>query len=228
MIPCGLSLSAAARSEIERGVQVLMFLRKLVLPTAFLLVVLPALHASAELLLYERTVSVNRSVNTFDGDQFDLDLIFGDHQFVPTNEVILFDGLVVSPADVGSIYEAALGGDANFLTVSGRVTDSLNEYISVSITEDILGGLNEQRISRENKFFQQEAPPDLSGSLVEKITMEIDSFTLAGPGDVVEGDPVDLVVTISFFGIPEPQTIALLGFGLAGLLSCPKLRHRRD
>ena len=199
--------------------------RQLVFASTVLSVGMLALHAGAETLLYEQTISINRSPNNFDIDQFDLDLVFGDNPFVPTNPITLFDALVVSPADVGSIFEATSGTDTNFSTVSSRVTDGLDEYITVSMTEDEVGGLTEERIAQENMFFEQALPPDLFGTSVEKVTLEVDSFTLAGPDEAVEGQPVDLVVTISFFGIPEPQSLALLGVGIAFLLAMGKLRR---
>lgn len=201
--------------------------RQLVLPI-LLITALPALAARAEILLSEQTVSINRSSNIFDVSHFDLDLVFGDNPFVPSNEVILFDGLIVSPADVGSVYEANSGTE--FDTVSARVTDALNEYITVSMTEDQPDGLGDGRISFEDAFFDRPFPanpPDLAGNVIERVTLEIDSFTLAGPQALVEGQPVDLVVTISFFGIPEPQTIALLGLGLASYAGSFILRRPR-
>ena len=54
-----------------------MIRRKIVLPSILLAVALLALNASAGALLYERTVSVNRSVNIFDVENFDVDLVFG-------------------------------------------------------------------------------------------------------------------------------------------------------
>lgn len=205
--------------------------RQLVLTSTFLLAICSALHAGAEILLFEQTISINRSPNIFDNDHFDVDVVFGDSPFVPTNAVVLFDGLVVSPDDVGSIYEATAGTDVSFSTVAGRVTDGLDEFIIVSMTEDEVGGLKDERISQEKMFFEQTlpaSPPDLAGNDIEKVTLEVDSFTLAGPGESVEGQPVDLVVTISFFGIPEPQTLAMLGIGLASFMTLRKRRVERD
>jgi len=204
-----------------------MILRKNLLPIMLLLLVL-ASQAGAEVLIYKHTLSINNSTNKFDIDHFDLDLRFGNHQFIPSNEAKLFEALIISPADVGSTYEVTAGTD--FDTASSRVTDGANEFISVTMTEDETGGVSEGRISPENMFFQKlppANPPDLFGNVVNKIALAIDSFTLAGPGAIVEGQPVDLVVTISFFGIPEPQTLALGALGICSLLGGFKRRRER-
>ena len=152
----------------------------------------------------------------------------GDHEFVPTNGVTLFDDLVISPADVGTIYEATTDSDANFPVVATRVTDAANEFITVALTEDQTNGLTEQRISFENKFFDQaipDNPPDLAGNVVDMVTMQVESFTLVEQGAIVEGQPVDLVLTVSFFSeIPEPQTMALLAIGVAASFALFKTR----
>lgn len=171
-------------------------------------------------LLYQRTVSVNRSANIFSTDQFDLDLVFGNNQFSPTNGVTLFDSLVVSPADVGTTFSADADSDSSFGMASGRVTDALNEYMNLSLTEDLSGGLTEQRIWQENRFFQHvvpTTPPDLAGMVLGSIDVKVESFTF----ETVENEeasnnqPVDLVLTISFLGvIPEPATVMLVSVGL--------------
>ena len=182
-----------------------------------------------EILLFERMISVNRSVNIFDTDQFDLDLILGDAFFDPNNPVTLFDGLVISPADVGSTFEATPTSDPNisdpnsFPIAAGRVTDAINEFVVVSFTEDQLGGFTELRGWTENFFFGHVAPgipPDLAGNTVDHVRLHIDSFTLipappaGGSTSAISGQPVDLVFTLSIFAIPEPDGICLIVVGL--------------
>lgn len=199
---------------------------KLLLPSLFaasiiaLAWVIPGNVAQSGTLLYERTVSVNRSSNIFSTDEFDLDLVFGDNQFAPTNGVTLFDSLIVSPADVGSTFSADAGSDTEFATVAGRVTDAQNEFMNLSLTEDLSGGLTEQRIWQENRFFQQLVPvnpPDLAGMELGSINVKVESFTFMTEQNEESSNsqPVDLVLTVSFLGIvPEPTSVALVAVGL--------------
>ena len=207
-----------------------MMLGKYSLP-ALLLVALFASATQAEILLYQRTIDLNRSVNIFDTSSFDLDIVLGDNQFAPSNPLTLFDSLVISPNDVGTILEASIESNSDFASAAGRLTDAINEYINVSITEDQTNGLTEQRIWQENRFFQQSVPinpPDLSGQQLTMLRVSIDSFnletleneeaTLANE-EATSVPPVELVLTLSFFGaIPEPSTLCLIAVGLFSTL----------
>lgn len=170
-------------------------------------------------LIYEKIFNINRSNNHFDTDDFDLDFIFGDDQFSPLNPVTLFDSLVISPADVGTTYEAT-AITPNFGTVASRVTDGLNEYIIISMIEDQPAGLPEQRNPQEHEFFQRNIPsdpPDLIGETVERITVHLDSFVFEDTVD--QGNPFDVNLTISFWGVvPEPSSGLLLAAGLTLLM----------
>lgn len=187
---------------------------------ALLLAALSTGAATAETLLYELSFSVNRKPNVFQVNQFDLDLVFGDDRFSPSNGVTLFDDLVISPGDVGSTFMADNNSDVAFPVVAGRLTDALDQFINVSLTENNGSGFSEHRIWKENRFFQQDNPPDLAGSTVEMVSLHVDSFTFLTDEDEDEdsdedGQPVDLELTVSFFGaIPEPTSCVLLGIGL--------------
>ena len=200
--------------------------RRLNVSQVLLLAMLLAGEAQGEILLFQRGVSVNRSVNIFDTDQFDLDLIFGDDFFDPNNPVTLFDSLVISPADVGATYDATSASDPNnFSTVAGRLTDALNEIINASVTENQVGGLSEQRGWPENFFFGHSSPPDLARTTVDRVSLHIDAFTLLpgapdeGPAALVaqplaNGQEFDLEFTVLIYGVPEPAAAQLLLVGL--------------
>ena len=181
-------------------------------------------------LLFERTMSVNRSVNIFDTNQFDLDVTFANRFFNPTNPVTLFDSLKITPDDVGSSFSIS-SGDPLFADADLRLTDDLDEQILILFTEDQPNGLTEQRGWSESFFFFDPATlatVDLAGASLESIGLRVDQFTLVTGSSltVATGPPVDLQMTISFFGsaIPEPASIWILWAGVATLGIRPPTR----
>jgi hypothetical protein len=204
--------------------------RRFITSLALLLATLLSGTAQAEFLLFSRVISVNRSVNIFDTDQFDLDLNFGDDFVAPTNGVTLFDTVVVTPASVGATYDATPTSDPNsFPEVALRVTDGLNQYVKVMLTEDHVDGLSEQRGWQENFFFGHLAPPDLMGMQVDRVSLQIDKFTIlpnpsSGGTSALVAQPLtseqqfDLVFTLSVYSaVPEPAVCSLLFAGLVAL-----------
>jgi hypothetical protein len=213
--------------------------RRLKVLLALLLATLFAGETQGGILLFQREVSVNRSVNIFDTDQFDLDLILGNDYFVPTNAITLFDSLVISPADVGMTYDATLINDPAFSTVAERLTDAKKEFIKVSLTEDQLNGLTEQRGWAENFFFGRASPPDLAGETVNRVSLHIDGFDFhlaVTDGDpaalvaqpLIDGPEFDLRFTVSIYGVPEPAAAQLLLAGLTVLGLTPVCRRRQS
>lgn len=182
-------------------------MRRLNVLLALLLASLLTGETQGEILLFQRGVSVNRSVNIFDTDQFDLHLIFGDNFFDPNNGVTLFDNLVISPGDMGMTYDATPISDPAFSTVAERLTDAKNEFIKVSLTENHLDGRTEQRGWAENLFFGHSSPPDLAGTTVERVSLHIDAFDFSP-------DVFDLKFTVLIYGVPEPAAAWLLLVGL--------------
>jgi hypothetical protein len=212
-------------------------MRHLHVTLALLLATLLTGVAQGEILLFQRAISVNRSENIFDTDQFDLDLTFGDDFFDPNNGVTLFDDLVISPADIGSTYDATLASDPNnFPTAAARLTDAINEVIRIALTEYQVGGLPEYRGSDEELFFGHPTPPgppDLAGSTVDRVSLRLDNFVFlssaaaGGPAPVIEGQPFDVSLTLSIYSaIPEPTAIRLLLLGLLGVGVRPFCRQR--
>jgi|GEM_PF-4625302 len=200
---------------------------------------LPLAVSSAEELLFERSLSINRSNNIFDTDEFDLDLILGDQFFTPTNPITLFDDLLITPTDVDRVVNV-IASDAPFDIVARRITDAENEFLRLIFAENKLAGRAEQRGWQESHFFLGTSEtPDLAGATIHRISLRIDRFTLlseeglsgssaASLTSIVAGPPVDLQLTLSIYGaaVPEPGGVWLLGSGLATLLSVP-YRYRR-
>ena len=213
-------------------------MQRLNVSLALLLATLLIGEAQGEILLFQRVISVNRSVNIFDTDQFDLDLDFGNDFFAPTNDVTLFDSLVISPGDVGAVYDATSASDPAFSTVAERLTDAINEFIKVSLIEDQLDGLTEQRGWAENFFFGHSSPPDLAGATVDRVSLHVDAFILlpSAPGGgpaalvaqpLVAGQEFDLVFTVLIYGVPEPAAALLLLVGLMVLGLTPFCRRQQ-
>jgi len=178
-------------------------------------------------LLFQRSLSVNRSVNIFDTDTFDLDLRLGNRFFNPTNPILLFDDLSITPADVGATFEATIDSDAAFLTAIDRLTDPQDEFISILFTEDQPSGLREQRGWSERFFFLSSPTSfsEISSAAIRSITLTVDQFNLVPAGTPVSppGLPVDLMLTLSIFAVPEPTTVWLL---MAGLVTLSTMRRR--
>jgi len=192
--------------------------------------------AAAEELLYERSLNLDRSVNFFTTNEFDLDLTLGDRYFNPTNPLILFDDLLITPSDVGSVFEI-LVGDPSLAAAEQRLTDARDEFIRLVLSENRENGRSEERGSSESGFFlglENLPGPDLAGAILQRIRLEIESFTLVGDGSpggvspLTTGPPVDLQVKISLFGVvPEPTSLWLLWSGLATLWGVTRRRLAR-
>ena len=172
-------------------------------------------------LIFERVIGINRDPNIFSTDRFDLDLSFGDSYFSPSNPVVLFDDTVITPADESSTLEVT-SADPGFAEAVARLTDGDNEFVHLTMTEDVENGRMEQRGWQENFFFlglSSQDMPDLAGSALQSISLHIDQFHLNGSAPSGPDPPVDLQLTISFVGapIPEPLSLWLLLCGIATL-----------
>jgi len=193
---------------------------------ATLLATLFAGASQGDTLIFQKVVNPNTSAMKFDIDQFDLDLIFGDDFFSPTNPVILFDDLVVSPSDVGTTYDSTAANDPNnFPAAAIQITDGLDEFIKVSMRESQVGGQGEDRGGMESMFFGQPTPPgppDLVGATISRVSLTLDEFIFS-----TDSDPAfDVFITLSIFEIPEPVSAQLLLCGLMVVGIVP-LRRRK-
>ncbi len=181
-------------------------------------------------ILYERSLTVDRSVNIFTSSLFDLEFVLGDAFFTPSNPVKLFEGLAITPASVGAVFERTLS-DPELQSVAERLTDGNDQYIRL-ILEESASGRREQRGWKESGFFVgrgSSGNPDLAGSTVEAIRLRIDEFVLhsGSPAALAPaGPPVKVLMTFTVVGtVPEPSTLALGAGGLA--ISCGRRLRRR-
>lgn len=182
-------------------------------------------HALPAQVVFQRSLSVDRSTNIFTTNAFDVKFVLGDSFFTPTNPVSLFAGTSITPADVGKVLTAT-AIDPNFAAVSERITDSQNEFIQFLLTEHS-SGRAEKRGWNERGFFIGVATPnepDLAGAKITSLALSIDGFTLDPPGTasasaVGGGPPVALAMTFTVYGspVPEPAAALLLVIGLPAL-----------
>jgi hypothetical protein len=174
-------------------------------------------------ILYERSLLVDRSANIFTTSLFDLEFVFGDAFFTPSNPVKLFEGLAITPASVGSVFERSLP-DSELSTVAQRLTDGNDEYVRL-ILEESASGRREQRGWKESGFFLGHGSaerPDLAGSVIEGVQLKIDEFVLVhdSPAALAPAGPqVKVLMTFTVMGtVPEPTTLLLGAVGLATLV----------
>jgi hypothetical protein len=179
----------------------------------------PAARAA---VLFERSLVVDRSVNIFNSSHFDLKFVFGDSFLTPTNPAKLFDGAGVSPADIGKVFTSD-ASDPAFSTIVSRLTDGHDDYVKLLFTETSTGRA-EQRGWRESGFFMGHSSndaPDLEGSVIKSIQLRIDGFTLAAPGAATNAlslaPPVDVQMTFSVLGLPEPAAAGMGALAMAAL-----------
>jgi hypothetical protein len=170
-------------------------------------------------LLFQRSLSVDRSVNIFTTSHFDLKVVLGDSFSAPTNPVQLIQGVVFTPADAPRLFSFT-STNAGFSAVATRITDGLDQFVKLTLTETA-SGRSEQRGWRESGFFVGHGSteiPDLKGAIVEEIQLRLDSFHLgSGPSPTSAAlPPVDVKMTFTVMGtvIPEPSALLL---GLGGL-----------
>jgi len=193
------------------------------LPACTIAAVLCITSGARGAILFERSLVVDRSVNIFTTSQFDVELVFGDSFLAPSNPVKLFDGLAITPADVGQMYEANAASDPAFSQVAGRLTDGLDHFIRLVMAETA-SGRAEQRGWRESGFFLGHGStedPDLAGARIDAVQLQVDSFRLAAGGsssNSVSAPPVELLMTFTVIGVPEPSSLALSAAGLAIVL----------
>lgn len=174
-------------------------------------------HQAPAAVLFERDLLVDRSANIFATDQFDLDLVLGDSFLSPSNPVTLFDGLQISPANAGESYTADADSDVAFPIVASRLSDHRNEFIRLVFTETD-SGRAEQRGWSEHAFFGNPIDhPDLAGIAIQSVDLVVQQFSLGTGG--ADDPPVELQLTLTIHGVPEPAGAALLGLGLVGLVT---------
>lgn len=190
----------------------------LLLLLAVSLGVLPS-QAQASMMLFERPLKFNTSVNNFDIDELDFDLVLMDDILNPTNSTTLFDDVVIMPSNQGDSIERTIVTDPNFSDAVARLQDSLNEDIRYIVTENEAGGLAEKRGGSESSFFLFGSPanaPLLATATIDKFTLRVDKFPeLAG-----QTAPVEIELQFQIYGtvVPEPSTgwIFVAGLGTFG------------
>jgi hypothetical protein len=199
---------------------------------AFVLALSFAGTASASVhAVFQRSLLIDRSINIFTTSEFDLNFVFADALLAPTDPVILFSGLTLSPADVGRTFVADAKTDRAFADAALRITDSLDQFVQIILTE-ASSGRAEKRGFRARGFFSVGAttgPPDLVGSVIDSITLSIDKFILTPAASLPalgSDAPVQLQMTFTVMAadapaaVPEPSSLlAWAGLGIASVIA---------
>lgn len=178
-------------------------------------------QGQASMMLFERELKFNTSVNNFDIDELDFDLVLMDDILSPTSSSTLFDDLVITPSHEGHEFDRTIVNDPGFSDAVARLQDSLNENIRYIVTENELGGLSEKRGGSESSFFLFGKPtnaPLMASATIDQFTLKVIEFPeLAG-----QTAPVEIELQLQIFGtvVPEPSTgwLFAAGIGTLGIL----------
>lgn len=174
-------------------------------------------------VLFERSLLVDRSVNIFTTDNFNLEFVFGDAFFSPSNPLKLFEGAAINPFTGATLFTLGVN-DPGFEALAERLTDAQDQFVRL-IVKETASGRSEQRGWQESNFFLGHGSnlvPDLAGATVDGVQLRIDEFQLlhASPLALLPAGPqVKLLMTFTVTGVavPEPATWALAAIGLAAM-----------
>lgn len=153
----------------------------------------------------------------------------------------LFDGMKVTPADVGRTFTVNAATDSDFNQFASFLTDGNSDAIQLKMGSGTLGSAGSTLGASGNLFGGK---PDLAGNQINSISMRINSFNLDSPGSNPNGDGVwtdeAFNVTLIVDGeplspnkstaVPEPtSTLGVLAFGAFGTgLMLRRLRSRHS
>lgn len=156
----------------------------------------------------------------------------------PSNAPI-FDGIKVTPADVGRTFTVTADTDSDFNGFVSFLTDGKPDGMQLN-TGSGASGSSGGGLGVSGNLFG--GSPDLAGNKIDSISMRINSFTLNSPGInpngdgkwtdqsfdatlIVEGEPLN---QHSATDVPEPSsTLGMLLFGAFGSgLMMQRLRSR--
>lgn len=194
--------------------------RRLAAAAACVAALLGALSTASAALIVERPLGIDRNKNIFTTDQFDLEIkLFSNSFSSPENELKLVESGITT-ADANRTF--TLNSGPLFDSVVSRLTDGVDEFVSVTLTERA-SGRAEKRGFKESGFFAgfSSLPgPDLATASIDSIELRINYFVLSSaPANpfAVTLLPVDLSMTFIVQGevIPEPTTVSLALLGLA-------------
>ena len=184
-------------------------------------------------VLFQKSLVVNRSVNIFTTNQFDLKIVLGNSFVTPSQSLEAFN-LALTP-NSAPFTVTLLPGNPSFDAVAARITDQNDDLIRLTFSETATGRA-ELRGWLESGFSIDGGTRnllDLAGASLDSIELKVEQFTLIPPGAASIGagasPPVDLRLTFSVTGVPEPHSLAMAGIGLATLVggAYTKARRRR-
>lgn len=151
-------------------------------------------------------------------------VIVGPQAFPDSMIPALWEGLVITPGDIGKTHSATRSTDVDFLAVAANLTNGLRDRVSISWTyiwqsKDPAGGGG---ISKPEDHFTILDPVgsnrvDFEGFAIDTIDLTVNNLELRGVS-------VNSDYSITVYGtpVPEPTPVLLLGLGLTGYISLRK------
>ncbi|MGB2987265.1 MAG: PEP-CTERM sorting domain-containing protein [Phycisphaerae bacterium] len=150
------------------------------------------------------------------------------------NDTALFDDLILSPDDdVGSTFAASTDPYSDFDGFVTLLTNGTDDTLRMGTKFRVgSGGSTGEGLASESDWLSEFLAPgavDLSGYLIDEITLTVDKLTFDIPGSDPNGDGnwTDWNAEITFNIVPEPVTLALLGIGVFTLIRRQHCEHRR-
>jgi hypothetical protein len=137
-------------------------------------------------------------------------------------DTYLFEDILVGTSDVGFPFVASPSSDPDFTRFVSYITDGTDD--ALHFRAGLGGGFSFGEARPESGWLTEKIgeEPDLSGYVIEEITLTVNSLSLDSPGRNLNGDGIWTDVSAEcifvFYGIPEPATLLLLSLGGLALL----------
>ncbi len=136
-------------------------------------------------------------------------------------DTFLFEDILVGMSDVGSTFVASSSSDPDFTRFVSIFTNGTDD--GLSFYAGFGGGFSFGEARLESSWLgdQVTEEPDLSGYVIEQITLTVNSLALDSPGTNPNRDgiwtDISADCTFTFYGIPEPSPLILLALGSSPL-----------
>lgn len=138
----------------------------------------------------------------------------------------------ITSADVGIPYTVTSANNPNFAQITSLLTNGVSDTVFFGVTGSLSTGVA-TGVS-ESAFTLDDDPTDFQGSIIDSLTITVNSFEPNIPGQDPNGDGIwtDYAAeyTLSVQGRPVPEPSNSLGLGLVvsfGILLAKTKRHKK-